>query len=110
MKDHHINKTLMKFFLILLCLTGTKRYFVQGKDGYHVHPLSKRGAVTGKAFSTNFKLWTHDDNGSVDLDMIAGHKQSRRQRYAALGRASYLFIEKKGDKKCSVRIICPFFS
>jgi len=69
------------------------------KNGYHVHKRNKnRKAITGQAFTKSFKEWTHEDGGKVDVDEVAEKKQSRRQRYAALGRASFFFLTKYGPQ------------
>eukprot|EP00588_Corethron_pennatum_P009779 CAMPEP_0194275292 /NCGR_PEP_ID=MMETSP0169-20130528/8170_1 /TAXON_ID=218684 /ORGANISM="Corethron pennatum, Strain L29A3" /LENGTH=289 /DNA_ID=CAMNT_0039018717 /DNA_START=37 /DNA_END=906 /DNA_ORIENTATION=- len=94
MKHYHAIKLLTRVLLISCCQI-------------HVHGANnKRKHVTGNTYSKTFKKWTHDEeNASVDLDMIAGYKQSRRQRYAALGRASFFFIDKRGVKKCSSSMV-----
>mmetsp|Transcript_18662 Transcript_18662/g.37145 ORF Transcript_18662/g.37145 Transcript_18662/m.37145 type:complete len:331 (+) Transcript_18662:109-1101(+) len=72
----------------------------QDKNGYHVNKRNKnRKAITGQTFTKSFKEWTHDeDGGKVDVDEVAEKKQSRRQRYAALGRASFFFLTKYGPQ------------
>lgn len=94
MKHYHAIKLLTRVLLISCCER-------------HVHGASsKRKHVTGNTYSKTFKKWTHDeDSAEIDLNMIAGYKQSRRQRYAALGRASFFFIEKRGARKCSSSMV-----
>jgi len=71
----------------------------QNKNGYHVNKRNKnRKAITGQTFTKSFKEWTHEDGGKVDVDEVAEKKQSRRQRYAALGRASFFFLTKYGPQ------------
>jgi len=111
---YHILFQLLVYVLLLCCFCEIYRpssgrvlaYRGQAKDNpYHVHQINKeRNAVTGKAFTNNFKMWTHDeDEGTVDVDEIALRKQTRRQRMAALARASFYFLEnpKEGSEVCS---------
>jgi len=71
----------------------------QNKNGYHVHKRNKgQKHVTGQTFTKNFKTWTHEENEFVNIDEVAERKQSRRQRYAALGRASFFFLTEHGEK------------
>jgi len=71
----------------------------QNKNGYHVNKRNKnRKAITGQTFTKSFKEWTHEDGGKVDVDEVAEKKQSRRQRYAALGRASFFFLTESGPE------------